>query len=134
MRFLAALLLLPLATAAAAQPAQDTITIGDARISLPPSHPPYPATARGDVVEEQFGQRVADPYRWLENDVRQDQRVRDWVTAQNAASSAFLAQLPGRAAIRARMTELYNYERFGLPERAGNFYFYHTALVINMRY
>ncbi|MEA3031933.1 MAG: prolyl oligopeptidase [Sphingomonadales bacterium] len=84
----------------------------------------YPQTARGDVVEEQFGERVADPYRWLENDVRQDQQVRDWVTAQNAVTEAFLAALPGRDAIRARMTELYNYERFTNPEKAGNRYFY----------
>ena len=47
-----------------------------------------------------------------------------WVDAQNAVSSAFLAALPGRDAIRARMTELYDYERFGLPEKAGNAYFY----------
>jgi prolyl oligopeptidase len=111
MRLLPALLLLPLATAALAQP-------------QPAQRPAYPETARGDVVEEQFGERIADPYRWLENDVRQDQNVRAWVDAQNAASSAFLAALPGRDAIRARMTQLYNYERFGMPERAGNFYFY----------
>jgi prolyl oligopeptidase len=113
MRFLPALFLLPFATAALAQ-------------SQPAAQPhlAYPATARGDVVEEQFGDRVADPYRWLENDVRQDPQVREWVTEQNALSSTFLAALPGRAAIRARMTQLYNYERFGLPEKAGNFYFY----------
>jgi prolyl oligopeptidase len=102
-----ALLLLPLAAAAFAQtPVQ------------------YPATTRGDVVEEQFGERVADPYRWLENDVRQDPQVRAWVTAQNAVTEAFLAALPGRDAIRARMTQLYNYERFTNPEKAGNRYFY----------
>jgi prolyl oligopeptidase len=124
MRLLTAFLLLPLAVAASPLPAQDTVTFGDTRIQLPPSHPPYPATARGDVVEEQFGERIADPYRWLENDVRQDPNVRAWVDAQNAASSAFLGQLAGREAIRARMTQLYNYERFGMPEKAGNFYFY----------
>ena len=113
MRFLTALLLLPFATAALAQSG-----------TTPLQKIVYPATQRGDTVEEQFGQRVADPYRWLENDVRQDPRVRDWVTAQNAASSAFLTQLPGRAALRARMTQLYDYERFGMPEKAGNFYFY----------
>ncbi|HTU09851.1 MAG TPA: prolyl oligopeptidase family serine peptidase [Allosphingosinicella sp.] len=113
MRLLAAFLLLPVASAAFTQPAP-----------LPQPNIAYPATARGTVAEEQFGERIADPYRWLENDVRQDQRVRDWVSAQNAASSAFLTQLPARAAIRARMTQLYNYERLGMPEKAGNFYFY----------
>jgi prolyl oligopeptidase len=109
MRLLAALLLLPFATAALAQPAP---------------RPAYPETARGTVVEEQFGQRIADPYRWLENDVRQDPQVRAWVDAQNRVSGAFLAALPGRDAIRARMTQLYNYERLGTPQKAGNFYFY----------
>jgi prolyl oligopeptidase len=108
MRFIAALVLLPFAAAFAQTPAPLV----------------YPETARGDVVEERFGERVADPYRWLENDVRQDPQVRAWVTAQNELSSRFLAALPGRDAIRARMTELYNYERFGLPEKAGNRYFY----------
>ena len=84
----------------------------------------YPETQKGDTIEEQFGERIADPYRWLENDVREDARVRQWVDAQNAVTNRFLATLPGRDAIRARMTELYNYERFGLPEKAGNHYFY----------
>jgi prolyl oligopeptidase len=84
----------------------------------------YPQTTRGDVVEEQFGERIADPYRWLENDVREDPRVREWVTAQNQVTNAFLANLPGRAAFRARMTQMYDYERLGLPEKAGNRYFY----------
>ena len=105
-----ALLLLPLAAAALAQPASA------------PIH--YPDTPRGDVVEEQFGERVADPYRWLENDVRQDEQVRAWVTAQNEVTQAFLATLPARAAFRARMTQMYDYERFGLPERKGSRYFY----------
>jgi prolyl oligopeptidase len=84
----------------------------------------YPETRRGDVVEEHFGVPVADPYRWLENDVRSDPEVRDWVTRQNEVTDAFLRTLGGRDAIRARMTEIYNYERFGLPRRAGNRYFY----------
>jgi prolyl oligopeptidase len=111
MRLAFALLALPLAAAAAfAQPAAAPIA--------------YPETSRGTVAEEQFGERVADPYRWLENDVRQDPAVRAWVTAQNEVSSRFLATLPARAAFRARMTEMYDYERFGLPEKAGSRYFY----------
>ncbi|QLC26251.1 S9 family peptidase [Parasphingopyxis algicola] len=84
----------------------------------------YPETARGDVVEEQFGVAVVDPYRWLENDVRNDTAVRDWVTAQNAVTDAYLETLPGRDAIAARLTELWNYERVGIPEKRGNRYFY----------
>jgi prolyl oligopeptidase len=110
MRWSLCLLLLPLAAAALAQPALAPIA--------------YPATTRGDVVEEQFGVAVADPYRWLENDVRQDPAVRAWVTAQNEVSGRFLSRLPARAAFRARMTEMYDYERFGIPEKAGARYFY----------
>jgi prolyl oligopeptidase len=99
--------------AAAAQPAAPAA----ARIA-------YPQTMRGDTVETQFGVQVADPYRWLENDVRNDPRVREWVTAQNRVTDAFLAQLPHREAFRARMRQMYDFERFSVPERAGNRYFY----------
>lgn len=84
----------------------------------------YPKTERGSVVETQFGQRVADPYRWLENDVRSDAKVREWVTAQNKVTDAYLATLPGRDVLRRRLSELWNYERFGVPEKAGRNYFY----------
>ncbi|HEY0327351.1 MAG TPA: S9 family peptidase, partial [Allosphingosinicella sp.] len=84
----------------------------------------YPQTARETVVDTQFGVAVQDPYRWLENDVRQDPRVRQWVTAQNQVTNAFLAQLPHRDAFRARMRELYDYERFSVPQKAGSRYFY----------
>ncbi|HEY6916529.1 MAG TPA: prolyl oligopeptidase family serine peptidase [Allosphingosinicella sp.] len=84
----------------------------------------YPKTERGDVVETQFGVPVADPYRWLENDVREDPKVREWVTAQNKVTAAYLATLPGREALKARLTALYDYERYGIPEKAGGRYFY----------
>ena len=84
----------------------------------------YPETRRVDVVEDHFGIKVADPYRWLENDVRQDQEVRGWVTAQNQVTDAYLATLPQRAVFRDRIKALYNYERFGVPVKAGGRYFY----------
>ena len=84
----------------------------------------YPPTERGPVVERQFGENIADPYRWLENDVRTDPRVRDWVTAENKVTDAYLATLPARAAIGTRLSALWNYERFGVPEKAGSNYFY----------
>jgi len=84
----------------------------------------YPETRRVDLVEDHFGIKVADPYRWLENDVRQDQEVRGWVTAQNQVTDAYLATLPQRAVFRDRIKALYNYERFGVPVKAGGRYFY----------
>ncbi|HEX7821934.1 MAG TPA: prolyl oligopeptidase family serine peptidase [Sphingobium sp.] len=86
--------------------------------------PPYPPTLRGDVVETQFGVAIADPYRWLENDVRVDGQVRDWVTAQNKVTEAYLATLPGRDILAARMKRLYDYSRTGVPRKGGGRYFY----------
>ena len=84
----------------------------------------YPETRRSDVAEVQFGERIADPYRWLENDVRSDPEVADWVARQNKVTHAYLETLPQRAWFAARMRELLNFERFGLPVKAGTRYFY----------
>ncbi len=84
----------------------------------------YPKTTTVPVVDVQFGDAVADPYRWLEDDVRTAPPVRDWVTAQNAVSAAYLQTLPGRAAFAARMRTLFDYERMGVPRKAGTRYFF----------
>nr|WP_249276387.1 prolyl oligopeptidase family serine peptidase [Sphingomonas baiyangensis] len=84
----------------------------------------YPETERGNVVDEQFGVRVADPYRWLENDVRNDPKVAAWVAAQNEVTDAYLDTLPGRDLFKARLTELFDYGRFGVPYEKGGRYFY----------
>ena len=84
----------------------------------------YPQTRRADLVETQFGAQVADPYRWLENDVRNDAEVKSWVDAQNVVTNQFLGTLPGREALEQRITQLYDYERFGVPTKKGGRYFY----------
>lgn len=84
----------------------------------------YPDTRRDDITEELFGTSVADPYRWLENDVRGDSEVADWVERQNAVTNTYLASLPARDWFRTRIQQLYDYERFGLPEKKGSRYFY----------
>ena len=86
--------------------------------------PDYPETRTGDVVETRFGEEIADPYRWLENDVRVDEDVAAWVARQNEVTDAFLAKLPGREALKQRITQLTDYERFGLPTSKGGHYFY----------
>jgi prolyl oligopeptidase len=78
---LAAILLLPVAACAAAASLSQTPDAAPTAAAIR-----YPETARENVVEEHFGERIADPYRWLENDVREDPRVRAWVTAQNEVS------------------------------------------------
>jgi prolyl oligopeptidase len=84
----------------------------------------YPQARRVDLVETQFGVPVADPYRWLENDVRNDPEVKSWVDAENQVTGRFLQTLPLRDWFKQRMTALYNYERFGLPDKKGSRYFY----------
>lgn len=84
----------------------------------------YPETRRVEVVDEQFGVKVADPYRWLENDVRNDKEVAAWVEAENKVTDAYLATLPGRDAFKARIKQLFDYERYGVPEQKGGHYFY----------
>jgi prolyl oligopeptidase len=120
MRYAAALLLL-LATAACTMKGSEPATSAAA---APKASIVYPVTERQDIVETQFGARVADPYRWLENDVREDPKVAAWVAQQNALTDSYLATLPSRAAFQQRMRELFNYERFGIPKKAGNRYFY----------
>jgi prolyl oligopeptidase len=86
--------------------------------------PLYPESRQDALVDTLFGVPVADPYRWLESDVRESAEVRSWVTAQNEVTDAYLAALPGRAEFAARLTELIDYERFGVPDREGGRYFH----------
>ncbi|MFZ5745189.1 MAG: prolyl oligopeptidase family serine peptidase [Pseudomonadota bacterium] len=84
----------------------------------------YPETSKLDLVETQFGEAVPDPYRWLENDVRTDKAVAEWVAKQNTLTQGYLAQLPQRQWFAQRIKALMDYERFGLPRKAGGYYFY----------
>ena len=84
----------------------------------------YPETRKGDVADVQFGEKIRDPYRWLENDVRGDAEVAGWVARQNAVTQGYLATLPQRAWFAQRIKALMDYERFGLPRKAGRRYFY----------
>jgi prolyl oligopeptidase len=82
----------------------------------------YPAARRGDQVDDYHGTRVADPYRWLED--LDSTETRAWVEAENKLTFDFLNQIPERAAIKARLTKLWNYERYGIPYKEGERYFY----------
>ncbi|HEY0112754.1 MAG TPA: prolyl oligopeptidase family serine peptidase [Allosphingosinicella sp.] len=84
----------------------------------------YPVSERQNIVENQFGVQVADPYRWLEDDVRVNPKVRQWVAEQNALTESYLATLPAKPHFQQRMTQLFSYERIGIPTRKGGRYFY----------
>src|SRR5690606_10146219 len=80
----------------------------------------YPDTRKDPIVEDHFGVTIADPYRWLEDDNSDETKA--WVAAQNAVTFAYLESLPMRERITKRLTELWTYERFGLPQREGPWY------------
>ncbi|WP_204251070.1 prolyl oligopeptidase family serine peptidase [Elioraea rosea] len=99
----------------------------------------YPETRRSDVVDERFGYRIADPYRWLENDARSDREVAAWMAAQDRTTRAYLATLPMRDAFHARLTTLFDHERLTAPLQRGGRYFFtrngglHNQAVLIMR-
>ena len=84
----------------------------------------YPATRRVDHVDDYHGTKVADPYRWLEDDVRKSNDVADWVAEQNKVSDAYLKSIPERDVLQKKLTDLWNYEKFSAPFKAGRRYFY----------
>ena len=89
----------------------------------------YPETMRDTtVVDDYFGTRVADPYRWLENDT--SAATEAWVEAENAVTDAYLAKIPFRQTLKERMSQLFNYEKMGIPfKRNGKYYsFRNTGL------
>lgn len=82
----------------------------------------YPPARKTDQVDDYHGTKIADPYRWLENPDSEETRA--WVEAQNKLTFSFLDQIPARAQIKARLTKLWNYERYGVPFKEGGRYFY----------
>jgi len=84
--------------------------------------PSYPTTTKVDVVDDYHGTKVADPYRWLEDDARTSEQVRAWIEAENKVTFSFLEAIPQREPIRKRLTELWNYERYSVPTRVGERY------------
>jgi prolyl oligopeptidase len=82
----------------------------------------YPNAARGSVVDVYHGKSVADPYRWLEQPAAP--ATREFVAAQNALAKPWLESLPQREWIQKRLTELWNYERVGVPRKKGGKYFF----------
>jgi prolyl oligopeptidase len=85
--------------------------------------PTYPVTQKGDQVDDYFGNKVIDPYRWMEDDTAEE--VKKWVEEQNKVTFAYLEEIPFREKIRQRVTEVYNYPRYSSPFRAGEYYFFY---------
>ena len=85
-------------------------------------HKAYPLAAKGDVVDDYFGTKVADPYRWLEDD--NSPETANWVKAQNEVTEDYLSQIPFRTQIRERLTDIWNYPRYSTPFKKGDYYYF----------
>jgi prolyl oligopeptidase len=85
--------------------------------------PKAPVTKKVEVTDDYFGTKVADPYRWLEDDNAADTKA--WVEAQNKVTSEYLESVPERERVKARLTKLWNYERYSpVTKRGGRYFFY----------
>lgn len=94
-----------------------------AALALPAQAPlKYPEARKSGQVDNFFGMTVADPYRWLEK--TDDPETQEWIAAENALTFSYLAAIPQRATIRARLDTLWNFARMGIPVRRQRTYFY----------
>ena len=82
----------------------------------------YPQTAKGSQVDDYFGTKVADPFRWLED--ANSEPTRTWVEEENKVTFDFLRHIPSRDRIKERVTQLWDYEKFGVPDKEGGRYFF----------
>ncbi|HUU96141.1 MAG TPA: prolyl oligopeptidase family serine peptidase [Phycisphaerae bacterium] len=82
----------------------------------------YPKTKTIDVVEDYHGTKVADPYRWMED--LDSPGVKDWIEAQNKVTFGYLEAIPQREQINKRLTVLWDYEKYGMPRKRGDRYFF----------
>ena len=84
----------------------------------------YPKTQKHDQVDEFFGVKVADPYRWLEDDVRESKEVENWVKAENEVTFGYIKGLQHRDEIEKRLTALWDFEKYRPPFKEGDKYYY----------
>ncbi|MBC8121374.1 MAG: S9 family peptidase [Gemmatimonadaceae bacterium] len=82
----------------------------------------YPQATRVDQTDNYHGTSVSDPYRWLEDP--DSEPTRTWIEAENKITFGYLDDIPERAAIKQRLTTLWNYERYGVPFKEGGRYFF----------
>ncbi|MFA7229551.1 MAG: prolyl oligopeptidase family serine peptidase [Melioribacteraceae bacterium] len=80
----------------------------------------YPVSKKIDHVDDYHGTKIADPYRWLEDN--NSKETAEWVENQNNVTQQFLSSIPYRGALKKRLTELWNYEKFSAPSKLGEYY------------
>jgi prolyl oligopeptidase len=82
----------------------------------------YPVTEKKEVIDEYFGIKVSDPYRWLEDDM--SEKTAEWVKKQNALTFGYLSQIPYRDEIKSRLEKIWNYEKFSSPFHEGDYMYF----------
>ena len=82
----------------------------------------YPVAKKMAVTDDYFGTKVADPYRWLENDTSAE--TAEWVKAENKVTQDYLKRIPFRQDVKKRITEIANYEKMGAPFKVKGKYYY----------
>lgn len=115
MRAIVSLLALSLLSACSDQSTKEDAMSGKARLH-------YPVTRQSEQVDHYFGQAVADPYRWLEDD--RSPETEAWVRAQNRVTQDYLAQIPFRDAIKGKLAASWNYAKEGAPFREGRYHYF----------
>jgi prolyl oligopeptidase len=113
------IILLPALFTACSETTSEPVTVVEQPVGLV-----YPVTDTVDHVDNYHGTSVPDPYRWLEDDVRESEAVSSWVGDQNKVTFAYLDTIPERSNINKRMKELWDYERYSMPDKEGGRYFY----------
>ena len=83
----------------------------------------YPLTKKVDTVDTYFGTKVADPYRWLEDD--KSEETKKWVVAQNAVTHSYLDKIPYRKQFQEAIEKVYNYPKYSAPFRKGEWYYFY---------
>ncbi len=83
----------------------------------------YPKTKKVDKIDDYFGTKIQDPYRWLEDDRSADTEV--WVEAENKVTFNYLDKITFREDFKKRLTQLWNYEKYGSPFKRGDYYYFY---------
>jgi prolyl oligopeptidase len=83
----------------------------------------YPVTKKTEQTDDYFGTKVADPYRWLEDD--NSEATKEWVIEQNAVTNAYLHSIPFRDKVKQRLEEMWNYAKYSSPFKEGKYYYFY---------
>ncbi len=83
----------------------------------------YPETKKVTQVDDYFGTKISDPYRWLEDDKSEETGA--WVAQQNKITQDYLSKIPFRDKVRQKLEEMWNYPKYSSPRKAGDYYYYY---------